>query len=328
MSVVKLGLLGASRIASKVLPLICDLPQLEIKGVAARDPEKAKAFAESHKLSTAYSSYDECLSSDGIDAVYISVLNSDHAALIKKSLLTGKHVLCEKPLVLTSIDAAQLYALANERGLILLEGLMYRFSPQITKMMALIADGTIGEIKSIHVDFSFLLHDLDNRRARATASGGGGALNDLGCYAVDFISLVARTAGAGEVVHTSTFQRRDAEIDLSTTANLRFKGGLEATFSTAIDHASVNTWEVRGTKGSIAALRFDSHGHGGMPLYVVNEDSEANIITCSAGTQFRDEFENFAQSVLKTSQPFISPDESIENARLMDAIRAAVVDSR
>lgn len=325
MPIVNLGLLGASRIASKILPLISGVSDLQVAGVAAKDFGRAKSFASVHGIQKIYDSYDDCLASSEINAVYISVLNSSHVALVECSLLAGKHVLCEKPLVLNSADAERLFGLAKQRGLILLEGFMYRFHPQIKKMIELVNSGQFGEIRSVHVDFSFLLHDLENRRARATATGGGGALNDLGCYAVDFISTIARLSGAGAISKIVASQHRDNEVDLRTTAILNYSNGLEAFLSCSIDQVSVNAWEVRGSRGSVAALRLDPQGAEPVPVYLLNEDSEATVVNCPQGTQFRDEFENFVQAIAGNRGPFVLPSESLEVARVMEAIRIAAM---
>lgn len=156
----KLGLLGASRIADKIVPLISGLDRLQIVGVAARSEDSARLFAVKHGLEKTFPTYDSCLADQSIDAVYISVLNSDHATLIERALLAGKHILCEKPLVLDGHEAQRLFEMARVRQLVLLEGLMYRFHPQIQKLLEFVNNGAVGQLQSVRAEFSFLLHDL------------------------------------------------------------------------------------------------------------------------------------------------------------------------
>lgn len=322
MEKIGLGLLGASKIAAKVMPYIQRVADIYVVGVAARSAESAQNFANTHGLEKAFSTYPSCVQNDDIDAVYISVLNSNHAELIELALSSGKHVLCEKPLVLSSADAIRLYEIARRSNLVLLEGLMYRFHPQVQMVREVIRSGRFGEIKSVNVDFSFLLHDLDNRTARATRAGGGGALNDLGCYAVDFILSVLNERDSANVECVSVLRREDAEIDLATSATLRFKSGVEAHINCAIDHPSLNLWEVRGSHGSVSAPRHDPQGEENVPIYLVNEDSLLQTESCPQGAQFEEEFRAFAQAISGEREPFILPEESIACANLMEKIRS------
>ena len=123
---IRLGLLGASNIAAKVLPSIRTVSEIEVVAVAAERPGAAEAFAKKHQIERFYGSYKECLADSNIDAVYISTLNNDHAAHIMQSLESRKHVLCEKPLIPTRAEAETSFALAAKKKLVLLEGFMYR----------------------------------------------------------------------------------------------------------------------------------------------------------------------------------------------------------
>lgn len=319
----KLGLLGASRIADKIVPLISSLDRLQIVGVAARSEDSARLFAVKHGLEKTFPTYDSCLADQSIDAVYISVLNSDHATLIERALLAGKHILCEKPLVLDGHEAQRLFEMARLRQLVLLEGLMYRFHPQIQKLLEFVNNGAVGQLQSVRAEFSFLLHDLSKPQPRTTAAGGGGALNDLGCYIIDFISIIAACSGAKDILDVVASQRRNNEIDLQTVATIYYDNGFEASLSVAIDRVALNTWEVLGTAGSVAALRFDPQGTAPAPLYLLNDDSEAQLLYCTPGNQFRDEFENFVQTIAGETAPFITASDSVRNAKLLEGIRQA-----
>lgn len=323
---IRLGLIGASRIAGKVLSSIRKVPEIEVVAVAAERPGKAKEFAKAHDIERAYNSYDDCFADPSIDAVYTSTLNSDHARMIEAALRANKHVLCEKPLVQTLEDAERLFSLAASKKLILLEGFMYRFHPQIKKLMGMVKDGSLGEIKSIRANFSFVLYELrrEERPHRASSAVNGGALFDIGCYTVDFVNWIMD----GETpividVKTRTLPD-DTEFDLSTSACLRYASGVTAMIESAVDSPSLNVWEVQGTKGSVAALRFDPQGVDPTPLYFVNDESEVSLIQCQPTDHFAPEFENFALSILGKVTPHISPAASIANARVLEMIKKAV----
>lgn len=320
---IKLGLIGASNIAAKVLPFIRRVPEIEIVAVAAERKDVARNFAKTHSIETAYDSYKECLDDSRIDAVYISNLTSDHAKTIKMALIANKHVICEKPLVLTHSDAKELFALAESKKLILLEGFMYRFHPQILKLKEIIASGELGEIKSIRANFSFILYDLAKRPRRMTSVAGGGALFDIGCYLVDFINSVV---GPGqfpiEIKKTHRVDPDDPNFDFATAAVLKYQSGVIAELSTSLDMPNLNQWEVSGTRGSVSALRFDSQGDQPVPIYLVNDESEATLIQCQSINNFEKQFESFARTVLGQAPAHIQPSESIQNARLLERLSA------
>ncbi len=324
---IKLGLLGASNIATKVLPFIREVPEIEVVAVASPRQGSAAAFAKTHSIGNAYSSYEQLLSNSEIEAVYISNLSSDHAKTIRLALEHNKHVLCEKPLVLTHKEAEDLYAVAWSKNLILLEGFMYRFHPQILKLMEMIHDGKIGEVRSIRATFSFILYDLEKRPRRMTSFAGGGALFDIGCYIVDFInSVVGADQFPVEIKKTHRFDPIDPNFDFETTAILKYQNGITVELSTSLDTPSLNQWEVSGSLGSVAALRFDPQGTDLVPLYFVNEESEATVIECQPINNFQKQFENFARAILKQATVHIKPNESIQNAKLLERLSAKFIE--
>ncbi len=180
---VRLALIGASEIVSRILPYIKAVPNLEIAGIAASTAQRAKSFAEQHAIPNVFNSYNEAFNSNYVDAVYISVLSADHFTLILSALRSGKHVICEKPIVLTTTQAEQITNLARAQNLILLEAMMYRFHPHTLALQKSIP--SLGKLKSIQLTFSFIL-DLSERR-RGLKIAGGGATYDLGSYLVDFL---------------------------------------------------------------------------------------------------------------------------------------------
>lgn len=321
---VRLALLGASNIATKVLPSIRSVTEIEIVGVAAKRPGMAQEFVQKHGLPKHYASYEECLADSAVDAVYISTLNIDHSWLIKKSLDAGKHVLCEKPLVPTRWDADLVFTTAKEKNLILLEGFMYRFHPQIKKLKEFIALGKIGEIRSIRVNFSFILYDWASRDLprRASAVSDGGALMDVGCYGIDFVNsiMTGKQKFLPQIQVATRTRREERSYDLATSVILKYHDGPTAVIECATDSPSINTWEVSGSNGSIAALRFDPQGRSDVPLYFVNEESEAQLIQCPSIDNFEAEFRNFARAILGFEEPHIKPDECVQNAELLETI--------
>ena len=317
----KLGLVGASRIAGKILPAIRSLNEIEIAGICASTNDRAVDFGRTHDLPV-LGTYNDCFQNRNIDSVYISVINSNHFNLIKLALLNDKNVICEKPLVLNQAEAIELFSLAKSRKLILLEGLMYRFHPQIVHIKNIIQSNRLGKIKSIGLSFSFILETQGT--ARRTSEGGGGAIYDLGCYCIDFLNSILTSKISSEILIV-------AKPDIYNSSVL--DGQFSSIFSTdsqiisincGIDQPSVNRWEICFEKGSLIALRFDPHGSSNSEIIEINEDSEAlyEKIEISDGfiQQFKDEFDNFHLAVAGRVPPFVLPEESIKNAGILESM--------
>lgn len=325
---IRLGLVGASKIAAKILPTIRSVSGIQVIGIAAGDANRAGKFAESHKLPRAFASYSECIGSADMDAVYISTLNSQHADLIRLALQSGKHVLCEKPLVLSAQHAEELFALAREKKLILQEGLMYRCHPQMAKIRDIIQSGVLGQLRSISTSFCFCLETQGT--ARRTRRAGGGATTDLGCYCIDFINSVVGTASLPEINATGILETGNEDpVDSRVLVTLHFPEGIQASIDVAINHPASNVWEIRGSRGAVSILRFDPHGSTSTPLILVNDESESQIHYISPDesplAQFGREFQNFAAAVRGTEKPLISADESLWNARVLENIRNQIM---
>jgi predicted dehydrogenase len=204
------GLIGAARIAaSALLPAFRAAPGQEVVAVAARDPGRARAFAEMHGVPRWHASYDALLADPAIDAVYIAVTNDRHVPLAEAALAAGKHVLCEKPLALAAAEVERLAAVEAAAGRRVMEAFCYGFQPHVGRLLDLIAGGRLGRLVAADMVFAGPLGDTaDFRHVKAL---GGGALLDLGTYCVDLLrrlvgrdpqAVAAHATLAGEVDET------------------------------------------------------------------------------------------------------------------------------
>jgi predicted dehydrogenase len=131
------GVMGCSRIAAKVIPLVQNHSEQKILAIASRSLERAKVYAQKFNIERHFSSYEEMLNDSEIDAVYVSLPNDLHFNWCEKALNSRKHVLCEKPLTLSSEEVASLEKTAKDNNCILLEGFMYRHHRQIDQLKRL-----------------------------------------------------------------------------------------------------------------------------------------------------------------------------------------------
>lgn len=184
MQKVKWGILSTAKIGrEKVIPAMQKGALCDITAIASRNITTAKEEANKLNIPQAYGSYEELLNDTEIDAIYIPLPNHMHVEWAIKCLEANKHVLCEKPIGLTSAEAQQLVEEAGKYPhLKVMEAFMYRFHPQWQHAKKLVDEGTIGELKTIQSFFSYYNADPNNIRNKKEAGGGG--MMDIGCYCI------------------------------------------------------------------------------------------------------------------------------------------------
>jgi xylose dehydrogenase (NAD/NADP) len=244
------GILGSARIVRKTIPALQETINGEVVGIASRTEEKAKKYADKHGIPQAFGSYEALLASPDIDAVYIPLPNALHLEWILKSLDAGKHVLCEKPLAMTTAECEEIALKADETGLKVLEGFMYRFHPRFEKLQELLAAHAVGKLTFIHVGHSFEAGGDDN--IRWYTGLGGGALFDAGCYCINVSRMVTAQEPAQVAAFGNYREANDGgQIDTSIAGMLRFPGGATALLDAGVDLERRNFLELTGTEGRL-----------------------------------------------------------------------------
>lgn len=201
---------------------------VEVAAVAARDPERARAYAAEHGIPRVFDSYDALLASDEVDAVYNPLPNSHHARWTIAALEAGKPVLLEKPFTANAAEARLVAGAAERTGLVVMEAYHWRFHPQADRAIELVANGTVGEISHVEAAMVFpSMHGPDDIRYRYDLAGG--ALMDTGSYALSNL----RAFGELDVVRAES-QEMAPDVDVRTTAELRYRdGGVTAAITSA-----------------------------------------------------------------------------------------------
>ena len=187
---VRWGVLSTAKIGVKnVIPGMLRGEHNEMVGIASRDLGKARVVAAELGLPRAYGSYEELLADPEIQAVYIPLPNHLHVPWSIRALEAGKHVLCEKPIGLSSAEAEELLAASTRYPhLKVMEAFMYRHHPQWQRAKQLAREGSIGDLKTIQTLFSYYNDDPANIRNMADIGGGG--LMDIGCYCISLSRFI------------------------------------------------------------------------------------------------------------------------------------------
>ena len=244
---VRWGVLGAARIATaKVIPGMQRGRVSNIVAIASRAADRARAAAHAAAIPRAYGSYQELLADPEIEAIYNPLPNHLHVPWSIRAAEAGKHVLCEKPIGLSADEARQLIAVRDRTGVHIAEAFMVRTHPQWLAVRELVHTGRIGELRLISAHLSYFKRDELDIRNRAEY--GGGALMDVGCYAI----MLSRWlfGHEPEAVIASVERDPDMQVDRLTSALLRFPSG-QATFSCSMQLVPYQRIHVFGTRGRI-----------------------------------------------------------------------------
>jgi predicted dehydrogenase len=221
-----IGILGAGGIAERAMVEPSrDVDGVRVDAIGARDPARARAFAERLDLPK-HGDYETILADPDIDLVYLALPPITHAEWAVRALQAGKHVLCEKPLSVNGTTAAAIADAAAETGRRAFVGFHYRLHGFTQRLLEVIASGALGDVDRVDIDFSIPHFVVKPGNIRLDGDLGGGAVMDVGCYAVDLL----RAAWGEPVVESATtvLSGDDPRIDLQTDAVLRLPSGAPA----------------------------------------------------------------------------------------------------
>jgi predicted dehydrogenase len=214
-SAIRFGFLGAGGIARSALgPAVHRADGALLQAVAARDADRAAALEPAGR---AYDRYEALVADPDVDVVYISLSNENHKPWTLAALAHGKHVLCEKPLGLDAAEVEEMAKAAEIAGRLLVEAFWYRWHPRTRRLEQLVASGGLGELREIEAEFSFDGGDGLGGNFRLDPTRGGGALYDVGCYAISAALLGLREP---VTVEAAALQAGATGVDLGATATL------------------------------------------------------------------------------------------------------------
>lgn len=317
---VRWGILGCARIARNwVAPAIVTAPGAELWAVASRTPQKAQEMARQFGAQKAYGSYEQLLADPDVEAVYIPLPNHLHKPWAIAALQAGKQVLCEKPIALNTAEAREMQAVAKETGLLLAEAFMYRYDPSFRKALEIVRSGELGELRAIYSAFTFVLPQ-DPSNVRLQAATGGGALYDVGCYA---IHVQRQLAGREPVsAHARCLWSEQYGVDLNCAGLLDFGEGLVGSFHAGFDTPGNTYFRLLGTEGSLEGPDgFSPRGRPGVLL--VNKMGLTRRLTIPQANAYELEVQDFSEAV-RGEHPLLYGNEPLDaNMRVIDACFAA-----
>ena len=323
------GILGAARINERLMPAILQAANAELVAIASRRPGAAAAtlakYAPDQTGIRAYDDLQLLLDDADVQAIYLPMANHEHGEWALRAIRHGKHVLVEKPLALKVADIEAIETAARERNLTVMEGFMYRFHPQHARVQELIASGIIGEVRSVRSSFSFIMRPARLYRLAEDVSKGGGAMWDIGPYAIHSARWCFDTP---PVAVTALAKYVDSGADITTSGVIDFGEGKHAHFDVSFEWARQSIYEVTGTQGGVRC-----HAAWRLPedVPVVSwwtEDGKGEEEKLPLADHFVLEVEHFSACVLNGNTPLLSLEDAKANCRTINAVLQSAASGR
>ena len=241
----KVGIIGTGWIAEKAAITLNGLETCEAYAVGSRRKETAEAFAAKWNIAKAYGSYAELIADPDVDLIYVGTPHSHHYDVTREALLAGKPCLVEKAFMANARQTKEIIDLAHERGVFLAEAIWTRYQPAVGIVRKLIADGRIGELRLITATLGY---SMDDKPRIMQPDLCGGALLDLGVYALNFVRMFTDSdieTIDGYCVKSAT------GMDLTNAITIILKDGILANVQSSAQCVGDNIGVIAGTEGNL-----------------------------------------------------------------------------
>ena len=270
------GILGPGRIARKFADGLKVLPRAKLLAVASRSLDRANQFGEEYHVPHCYGSYEELVQNPAVDVVYVATPHVEHHAHTLLCLNHRKAVLCEKPFAMNTEQVREMVELARQNGTFLMEALWTRFLPSMQRVLDLVAEGAIGEVRALQADFGFRAEFKPEGRLFNPALGGGSLL-DIGIYPLFLATtLLGKPGRVKALAHLGS-----TGVDEQCSVSLGYDGAVATFHSTLLANTPTEAY-LAGTRGGIrmhtrwlAPTSFTLHQDGQEPV-LIRPDSIGN----------------------------------------------------
>jgi len=299
---VRIAVMGCGKIVSRFVKGLSLCENGELTGFAASDPERARQYAEKFGAAV-YGDYDRIMNDPDIDAVYISTYNANHYELVMSALKHGKHVLCEKPMVATKKQARELFEMAREKGVLLMEACKGPFMPINREIRRMISEGVFGDIIYVHAAYSYDGHFPQGHWIYDPVYGG--SLMDVGSYPVSVLNYVLGRSPKLVDRQKTMFRGTDGFAQ----ALISYGKGLQGHINTGIIVPTDRHMEIYGRKGHLISDLF--WRNGSCRYWIGDEEYELN---CEMKDDFFYEINHFIGCILGglTESPVMSEQASLD----------------
>jgi len=315
---VRVGVLGCADVAyRRMLPAMAAEPAIDLVAVASRTPEKSARFAAGFGCEPVVG-YEALLERTDLDAVYLPLPAALHQPWTIRALNAGLHVLVEKPFAVSLAEAEQAVALADARGVLMMESFMFLHHAQHAAVRKMVDEGAIGEVRVFTCDAGIPPRPADDIRYQSAL--GGGALLDVGVYPIRAARLLL--GDELEVLGSCLRIDREREVDLGGSALLCTPGGAGARLSFGIEHAYRSTYALWGSEGRIEIHRAFTPPEQHPPVIRLERQNHVEELTLAPDHQFARIAAAFARTVIEGAGFARHGEDILRQAALVDAVRS------
>jgi predicted dehydrogenase len=314
------GILSTAKIGiEKVIPAMQRSHWCEVGAIASRSLTQSRAAANSLQIPIAYGSYEELIADPAIEAIYNPLPNDMHVAWTLAAARAGKHVLCEKPFAMNANEAAALREVAGKVHI--MEAFMVRFHPQWLRARDLVRSNALGDLRTIQVFFSYFNRQPDNIRNRTEA--GGGALYDIGCYAI----VAGRFFFEAEPLRVMALSDMDPDFhtDRTVSAIVDFGSGRRLDFTVSTQSTPYQRMHLVGTQQRLEVeVPFNAPQGEATRIFVDQGKALGGALavmeTLPPSDQYALQCDAFSQSIRGEIAPLYGVEDAICNMRVIDAL--------
>lgn len=313
----KWGIAGCGYFAeNSFIPGLASLRRSSLISLYSHKLNRAQQLAEKSGAAGFYDDYDKFLSSD-INCVYVSSVNSDHYEQVIKAAGAGKHILCEKPLAITSDQAAEMVDVCKQNKVLFAVNYVHRFHPHVVKAKGIIKNQTLGKLVSINLNFNMDFAPGSNFRFNKKLSGGG-AFRDLGTHMIDLLRYFG-----GEISEINGYMDNlvyKSDVDDFAAGIVNFNNGGYGYFNVSYNNKKAfNRIEIIGHKGAISIENF---------IGVKNQSAKLSILVDGAtkmsfrkrGNKLLFLLKSIQRSFLKNEEPLVTGEDGLINMKLMEEL--------
>ncbi|MBE7035139.1 MAG: Gfo/Idh/MocA family oxidoreductase [Ruminococcaceae bacterium] len=335
---IKWGVIGCGGIADRrTLPGMMLAENAELVAVMDTNSELAQAAKEKYHAQYAFTTVEDLLALDEIQAVYIASPVAFHQAQTEAAAKAGKHILLEKPMTLSSAKSQEIADVCEKYNVKIGVGLMMRFHTYHQLMKKLIEEGKLGQIVSMRAQLTCWYPDIPGNWRQQKATAGGGSLMDMGIHCVDLLQYISGLK-AVEVASMSGTQIFNYDVEDGGSLIMKMENGaiayVDANFNIP-DDAAVCKLEIYGTEGSIFAEGTIGQVEGGNVRVTICGDQGAYdaaqnrqptnsyMMEAELGNMYTKEIEGFGKAISEGKVPPVTADDAINVQKIIEAAYAS-----
>ena len=326
MKKIRWGIVGAARIVDRMLPTIANADNGELVAIGSRRLGAAKACLVKNAPQLedqvqAFDGLDQVINHERVDAIYIPLANQEHTQVALKAIRSKKHVLIEKPMAIKTQDVELLFQEAERHQVKLMEGFMYVFHPQFDRIQNIIQSNILGEVNYAHSMFSFPIQPARFYRINRKIKDGGGALWDIGPYAIHTIRQCFKECPKRVYAQA---ELNEHGADISATGMIDFGNHKRATFDISFNCVRRSELEVFGPNGRVKCPAIWQPEDQVAKIIYTTEKSGLTEEIVPKANHFDREIQHFNEVILRGIAPKLDDQDAVWNAKTLEGIQRSI----